>query len=70
MKTVVKKKSANATRDGFAYLTKRTVVSKAKTAGRRAARKAMVTMGFVVTTQGGWVVKKYTDGLVEKISKI
>ena len=70
MKTAAKKKSANATRDGFAYLTKRTIISKAKIAGRLAARKAMDTMGFVITTQKGWVIKKYADGTIEKISQI
>ena len=70
MKTAVKKKSSHATKDGYTYLTKRTVVSKAKTAGRHAARKAMVTMGFVITTYRGWVVKKYANGLIERISKI
>ncbi len=70
MKTATRKKSAHVTRDGYAYLTKRTVVNKAKTAGRQAARKAMATMGFVVTTNRGWIVKKYADGLIERISKI
>ena len=70
MKSAVKKKSAYATKDGFAYLTKRTVVTKAKTAGRVAARKAMVTMGFVITAKSGWIIKKYADGSIEKISKI
>lgn len=70
MKSARKKKSAHATRDGYAYLTKRTIVSKAKTAGITAARKAMDTMGFVITTHNGWVVKKNADGQVEKISEI
>lgn len=70
MKTVVKKKSSHTTKDGYTYLTKRTVVRKAKTAGRLAARKAMVTMGFVITTSRGWVVKKYPSGVIERIAKI
>jgi hypothetical protein len=70
MKSAVKKKSAYATKDGFAYLTKRTVITKAKTAGKLAARKAMVMMGFVITAKSGWIIKKYPDGRVEKISKI
>jgi hypothetical protein len=70
MKTATKKKSAHTTRDGFAYLTKRTVVTKAQTAGRLAAQKAMDTMGFVVTTYKGWVVKKFADGVIVKIAKI
>lgn len=70
MRTVAKKKSAHATRDGYAYLTKRTVVAKAQTAGKKAAQKAMATMGYVVTTNKGWVVKKYENGSFERISKI
>ena len=70
MNAKVKKKSAHATRDGFAYLTKRTVVSKAQSAGKLAADKAMKTMGFVITSHRGWVVKKYKDGRIEKISQI
>lgn len=70
MKTVTKKKSAHATRDGFVYLTKRTVIRKAQTAGKKAALQAMSTMGYVVTTNRGWVVKKYADGSIQKIAKI
>ena len=70
MKTAVKKKSSHTTKDGYTYLTKRIVVRKAKTAGKHAALKAMATMGFVITTNRGWVVKKYSNGLVKRISKI
>ncbi len=70
MKTVVKKKSKYNTTDGHAYLTKRTVVAKAKTAGKKASVAAMLTMGFVVTIEKGWVVKKYADGRIERINLI
>ena len=70
MKTAVKKKSKYNTTDGHAYLTKRTVVTKAKTAGKKASADAMRTMGFVVTVQKGWVVKKFADGHTERISSI
>lgn len=70
MKTATKKKSPYLTKDGFAYLTKRTVVTQARVAGRLAASKAMTIMGYVVTTADGWVVKKYADGKIEKLSKI
>jgi len=70
MKTAIKKKSAYATRDGYAYLTKRKIVNKAKSAGKAAAKKAMDTMGFVVTIHKGWVVKQFADGTIERISKI
>jgi len=70
MNTGIKKKNAHTTRDGYAYLTKRTVIRKAKSAGRLAALRAMRTMGFVITIERGWVVKKHEDGRVEKISRI
>ncbi len=70
MKTAAIKKTASVTQDGFAYLTKRIVVSNAKTLAKMAARKAMATMGFVVMAHKGWIVKKHADGLVEKIIKI
>ena len=70
MKTPVIKKTASVTQDGFGYLTKRIVVSKAKMAGKMAAKKTMATMGFVVTAHKGWIVKKHADGLIEKITKI
>jgi len=70
MKTAIIKKSRYTTKDGYAYLTKRKVVTKAKAAGKRAAKKAMDTMGFVVTTHNGWVVKQFPDGAKERISKI
>jgi hypothetical protein len=70
MKTITKKKSAHATRDGFAYLTKRNTVIKARAAGKKAAKKAMHIMGYVVTTHEGWVVKQFADGTIERITKI
>ena len=70
MKTATKKKSRYTTNDGYAYLTKRKVVTKAKAAGKAAAKKAMDTMGFVVTTHKGWVVNQFADGTIERISKI
>ncbi|WP_028787327.1 hypothetical protein [Terrimonas ferruginea] len=69
-----KNKSSNidkyTTSDGYAYLTKRMVVATAKAAGRRAAKNAMEVMGYVVVSEGGWVVKKFKDGRVEKLSKL
>lgn len=46
------------------------VVAAAKAAGKRAEKKAMEIMGYVVVTQGEWVVKKFKDGRVEKLSKL
>ena len=58
------------TSDGFAYLTKRVLVSKAKSAGKVAAKNAMGLMGYVVTVKNGWVVKEYQDRTVEQIEKL
>lgn len=65
-----KKTDKYSTSDGYAYLTKRTIVSKAKAAGRKAEADAMELMGYVVVVMGDWVVKKYQDGTVVNIRKI
>lgn len=62
--------SKSTTSDGFAYLTKRIVVSKAKSAGKAAAKNAMELMGYVVTVKDGWVIKEHQDGKVEQIEKL
>lgn len=64
------KKPAHQTRDGYAYITKRIVVSKAQSAGKSAAARAMKTMGYVVTVRGGWVVRVQQDGKTEKLVRI
>ena len=53
-----------------AYLTKRILVSAAKRGFKQAAKEAMQLMGYVVIAKDGWVVKKYADGTIEKISPI
>jgi hypothetical protein len=58
------------TSDGYAYLTKRTIVSKAKAAGKRAADEAMQIMGFIVVAEGNWIVKKYEDGRTERLAEV
>jgi len=58
------------TKDGYGYLTKRTLVSRAKSAGKAAAKNAMEVMGFVVTVKDGWVVKQYPDGHTEQIHQL
>ena len=52
------------------YLTKRILVSAAKRGIREAADETMRIMGYVVIAKGGWVVKKYANGDIEKIVKI
>ena len=63
-------KNKNTTSDGYAYLTKRTLVSKAQTAGKIAEDKAMDTMGYIVVVIENAVVKKYADGHIEHISQV
>jgi hypothetical protein len=71
MKATAKRStSKNTTRDGYSYLTKRTVVSKAKAAGKLAAKKAMDTMGYVMTVIDGWVVKQYADGEIVRVAPV
>jgi len=70
MATKKKTTSRNKTSDGFAYLTKRVLVSKARSAGKIAAKNAMEIMGYVVTVKDGWVVKQHQDGRVEQLEKL
>lgn len=63
-------KDRGVTRDGFAYLTKKILVGKAKSAGRAAAKNAMDVMGYVVTVKDGWVIREYRDGSIEQIEKL
>jgi len=53
-----------------AYLTKRILVAASKKEGVKAANEAMNIMGYIVTSEKGWVVKKYADGTVEKVKEI
>lgn len=64
------KKNRYATSDGYSYLTKRTVVSRARSAGKAAAQRAMDVMGYVVTIEAGWVVKKFPNGQTEQIQQL
>lgn len=70
MATIKRKHSKHTTSDGYAYLTKRLLVSKAKSAGVNAAQQAMDVMGFVVTVKDGWVVREYANGATEQLQEI
>ena len=63
-------KSKYITPDGYAYLTKRLVVSKAQAAGKTAAAKAMSTMGYVITVRNGWVIRENQNGTIQKLTPI
>ena len=65
-----KKSGQHITSDGYSYLTKRLLVSKAKSAGHNAASQATNLMGYVVTIKDGWLVKQYGNGATEQLQKI
>jgi len=52
------------------YLTKRRLASAARAGVRKAAEETMKLMGYTVIAHEGWVVRKYEDGHIEKISRI
>jgi len=52
------------------YLTKRILVRAARRGVRIAAAETMEVMGYTVIAHNGWVVKKYADGTIKKLSKI
>ncbi len=52
------------------YLTKRMLVSAAARGFKKASAEAMQLMGYIVIAKDGWVVKKYADGKIEKLSPI
>ena len=52
------------------YLTKRKLASAARAGVRKAAEETMQLMGYTIIADNGWVVKKYADGRIEKISPI
>jgi len=54
----------------YVYLTKRKLASAARAAVRKAAVETMQLMGYTIIADHGWVVKKYADGHIEKISPI
>jgi hypothetical protein len=60
-----KKKSARQP-----YLTKRRLAGAARTGIRKAAAETMHVMGYTVIAENGWVIKKYADGRIEKLSPI
>ncbi len=52
------------------YLTKRRLASAARAGVREAAEETMKLMGHTIIAHEGWIVKKYEDGHIEKISRI
>ncbi|HUX84077.1 MAG TPA: hypothetical protein VMV20_02505 [Chitinophagaceae bacterium] len=52
------------------YLTKRILISSAKSGVRKASEDTMRVMGYVIVAQDGWIVKKFADGVIERIQPI
>lgn len=52
------------------YLTKRRLISAARSGIIAASAETMAIMGCNVIAEGGWVVKKFADGRVVRISRI
>jgi len=52
------------------YLTKRLLISSAKSGVRKASEDTMHVMGYLIVVQDGWVVKKFPDGTIERIEPI
>lgn len=52
------------------YISTRLVSRKSKSAFQEGARNAMSTNGYVVIAHEGWVVKKYSNGEIERLEKL
>jgi hypothetical protein len=52
------------------YLTKRIVISASKRAFKTASAETMKVMGHTIIAKDGWIVKKYSNGDIEKLQKI
>ena len=64
------KKATSSHSKRKSYLTKRILISAARSGVRDAARNTMAVMGFVVVAEDGWVVRKYPNGDSERIEPI
>lgn len=70
IKKTAKAKVASKPKSKTNYLTTRILEKAAKKAFAKAAEQTMKVMGYNVIVQGDWVVKKFQDGTIEKISKL
>lgn len=64
------KNKAGEKREPKVYLTKRLLLRLAKKGFKEAGENAMRRMGYIVIAQDGWVIKKYADGRIEKLSQL
>lgn len=52
------------------YISTRLVTKKSKSAFQEGAKRAMSANGYVVIAHEGWVIRKFSDGTVEKLEKL
>jgi len=52
------------------YISTRMVSRKSKSAFQEGAKNAMNVNGYVVVAHEGWVVKKYSDGRIERMQEL
>lgn len=52
------------------YISTRLVSRKSKSAFQEGSKKAMEVNGYVVIAHDGWVVKKFSDGRIERLEKL
>lgn len=57
-------------RSKIKYISKDMVAKKSRSAFREGALRAMHTNGYVVIAHEGWVVRKYSNGNIERLEKI
>ena len=67
METV--KRVSGTGKDGV-YLTKRLLIRLSKKAIQKATTESMDRMGYVVIAQDGWIVKKLSDGTIERLNEL
>jgi hypothetical protein len=54
----------------LAYLSKRIVLRAIKRGSKDISDETMEVMGYNVTVQDGWVVKKFSDGHIEQMERV
>lgn len=59
-----------ARKNRIEYLTKRRLISAARAGFKNASDETIEVMGYTVIAQRGWIVKKFKDGRIEKISRL
>ncbi|MNK41021.1 hypothetical protein D3C87_596790 [compost metagenome] len=57
-------------RSKIKYISKDMVAQKSRSAFKQGAIRAMNTNGYVVIAHEGWVVKKHSNGNIERLQKI